>query len=78
MNIVKQLLLCPRYFFIWLVKIYQVTLRPFMGGHCRFEPTCSTYSIEVFKKYGAIRGLYKTAWRILRCNPLGGSGYDPP
>ncbi|MDP7008304.1 MAG: membrane protein insertion efficiency factor YidD [Phycisphaerales bacterium] len=60
------------------VKLYQITLRPFLGGQCRFEPTCSDYSIEAFRKHGAWKGLAKTIYRILRCNPFGGSGYDPP
>jgi putative membrane protein insertion efficiency factor len=65
-------------FFIMLVLLYQLTLRPFLGGHCRFHPTCSDYSIEAFKKYGAAKGLVKTLYRILRCNPFGGCGHDPP
>ncbi len=68
----------PMYFCVYLVRAYQVTLRPFLGGQCRFHPTCSDYSIEAFYKYGAIKGAGKTIWRILRCNPLGGCGHDPP
>jgi len=61
-----------------LVRLYQVTLRSVMGGQCRFQPTCSEYALEALAKYGAIRGGMKSLWRILRCNPWGGCGYDPP
>jgi putative membrane protein insertion efficiency factor len=64
--------------FILFVKIYQVTLRPIMGGHCRFQPTCSDFAIEALVKYGGIKGGGKALYRILRCNPWGGCGYDPP
>jgi putative membrane protein insertion efficiency factor len=63
---------------ILLVRIYQATLGGFMGGHCRFMPTCSEYSIEALTKHGAFRGTWLTVRRILRCHPWGGSGFDPP
>jgi putative membrane protein insertion efficiency factor len=59
------------------VRMYQATLAPVMGGHCRFQPTCSHYSIEALKVHGAIRGSWLTIRRILRCHPLGGFGFDP-
>lgn len=63
--------------FILLVRIYQVTLGPLMGGHCRFVPTCSEYAIEAYRVHGPFRGTWLTARRVLRCHPLGGHGYDP-
>lgn len=62
---------------ILLVRLYQVTLSPIMGGHCRFQPTCSMYSIEALAVHGAWRGTWLTIRRILRCNPFGGAGFDP-
>ena len=44
---------------------------------CRHLPTCSEYTIEAINKYGVFKGILKGAYRILRCNPLGSSGYDP-
>ena len=44
---------------------------------CRFYPTCSQYTKEAILKYGCIKGLFLGIKRILRCNPLGGMGYDP-
>ena len=60
-----------------LVRLYQVSLSRVMGGHCRFQPTCSHYAIEAFETHGALRGCWLTARRLLRCHPLGGFGYDP-
>ena len=64
------LLLVP----IW---IYQKAISPLLGPSCRFTPTCSQYAVEALKKHGPFKGLYLAVWRILRCNPWGGSGYDP-
>ncbi|MCL1850346.1 MAG: membrane protein insertion efficiency factor YidD [Bacteroidetes bacterium] len=63
--------------FIGLIKVYQFTLSPFLGKQCRFTPTCSQYGIEAIQKYGALKGSWLTIKRIIRCNPWGGSGYDP-
>jgi len=63
---------------ISLARAYQAVLSPLMGGHCRFVPTCSNYFIETVRKYGPWRGAAKGVWRVLRCNPFGGRGYDPP
>lgn len=68
----------PGEFLIFLVRIYQWTLSPLIGRQCRFQPTCSHYYIGAVRKYGAIRGSWKGLIRIIRCNPWGGSGYDPP
>ena len=63
---------------IGMVRLYQMTLSPLLGGHCRYWPTCSQYFIDAVRKYGPLRGSLKGIWRILRCNPWGGRGYDPP
>ena len=44
---------------------------------CRFYPTCSNYAKEAITKYGFLKGTFLSIKRILRCNPFGGSGYDP-
>ena len=65
------------WFFIALIKVYQFTLSPFLGRQCRFVPTCSQYGIEAIQKHGALKGGWLAIKRIVRCNPWGGSGYDP-
>jgi uncharacterized protein len=68
----------PAWLLIALVRVYQWTISPALGRHCRFEPTCSAYFIESVRKYGAIRGSVRGVWRICRCNPWNPGGYDPP
>lgn len=63
--------------FVMLIRFYQVCISPLKPASCRFTPTCSQYGLEAFRKHGPIKGLILTTWRILRCNPWGGSGYDP-
>ncbi len=63
---------------IGIVRIYQKTLSPFFGGGCRFYPSCSEYSIQAIYKQGAFRGVFKTIWRLLRCNPFSKGGIDYP
>lgn len=62
---------------IKLIRLYQVTLSPYMGRQCRYTPTCSNYAIEALQKHGLLRGSWLALRRILRCAPWGGSGYDP-
>ncbi len=60
-----------------LIRFYQMCISPLLPPRCRFMPTCSQYAQEAILKYGAIKGGTLAARRILRCHPLGGSGYDP-
>jgi putative membrane protein insertion efficiency factor len=60
-----------------LIRGYQRFISPVSPPACRFEPTCSHYAYEAIAKYGIIKGGRLAAWRVLRCNPWGGSGYDP-
>lgn len=60
-----------------LVYTYQWTLRPFIGAHCRFEPSCSHYALDALRQHGAAHGSYLAARRVLRCNPWTPGGYDP-
>lgn len=60
-----------------LIRLYQITLSPYMGKNCRFTPTCSAYAIEALQKHGLLKGSCLAVWRILRCNPYCKGGYDP-
>ncbi len=62
---------------IFMVLLYRVTLGRVMGGHCRFQPSCSQYMIDAVQKHGPIKGGWRGLRRIARCHPFGGSGYDP-
>ncbi|MFL2659383.1 MAG: membrane protein insertion efficiency factor YidD [Alphaproteobacteria bacterium] len=62
---------------IFIILLYRYTISYFIGRSCRFEPSCSQYTIDAINKYGVLRGIYKGIKRILRCCPYGGSGYDP-
>lgn len=64
-------------FLIFLVRIYQKAVSPWLGPNCRYQPTCSAYMIEALKKHGLFKGFYLGCRRILGCHPWGGSGYDP-
>ncbi len=66
-----------KYLLIGLIRVYQYTLRPFIGAHCRFEPHCSAYAIDACRTHGALRGLGLSVWRVLRCNPWNAGGSDP-
>ncbi len=69
------------HFIDWLlilpIRFYQKFISPLTPPTCRFTPTCSQYAIEAIRKHGPFKGLALAVWRILRCNPWGGSGYDP-
>jgi uncharacterized protein len=65
------------------IRIYQCTLSPLLaliagpGSGCRFKPTCSRYFLDAVEKHGFLRGSWIGLKRIARCQPWGGSGYDP-
>ncbi|KAG8376905.1 hypothetical protein BUALT_Bualt09G0112800 [Buddleja alternifolia] len=61
-----------------MLRFYKREISPLMPNSCRYVPTCSEYSMIAYKKYGVVKGTVLTAWRLCRCNPLGGSGFDPP
>ncbi len=60
-----------------LIAGYQKTLSPIIGRQCRFYPSCSEYTKQAIIRHGFFTGCALGAWRILRCNPLCKSGFDP-
>ena len=62
---------------IFIIRTYQVTISPLLGNRCRFNPTCSEYAIQSLNKKGLLMGLFLSAHRISRCNPLFKGGDDP-
>jgi uncharacterized protein len=71
----------PRFAALGAVAIYRAAISPVIhainGPACRFEPSCSAYARDAIAEYGMIRGAAMAIWRVARCNPLGGHGYDP-
>jgi len=60
-----------------LIRLYQLTLSPWLGRQCRYDPTCSKYAAEAIERFGVTRGVWLAAKRLGRCHPWGRSGYDP-
>ena len=73
-NVVSKALAWP---LIQLVRFYRLAISPWLGGNCRFDPTCSSYAIEALQVHGIFKGTWLAIHRIGRCHPWGGSGYDP-
>ncbi len=67
----------PAALLIALVRGYRLLLKPWLGNACRFEPTCSAYTLEALQRHGALRGAALGGWRLLRCHPWCDGGCDP-
>ena len=62
---------------IAFIHLYRALLSGWLGGQCRFFPTCSHYAESAIREHGAVRGLGLATWRIARCNPYSRGGIDP-
>jgi putative membrane protein insertion efficiency factor len=62
---------------IWLIRVYQYAVQPFLGRSCRFHPSCSEYAVESLRRHGVIKGLWLASRRVGRCHPWNAGGYDP-
>ncbi|KAL7508943.1 hypothetical protein ACHAWX_000740 [Stephanocyclus meneghinianus] len=60
------------------IGFYKKWISPLLPPACRFLPTCSQYGVQAIQEFGPTKGVILTAWRLARCSPLGGKGYDPP
>ncbi len=65
---------------VGLIRLYRLVLSGWLGGQCRFYPTCSRYAEEAILEHGAIRGSAMAAWRLAKCGPFtpGGVDHVPP
>lgn len=67
----------------FLIRVYQWVISPVIRaicgptGGCRFDPSCSQYTLEAVRLHGTVRGLWLGLKRIARCHPWGGAGHDP-
>lgn len=64
--------------FLFFLRGYKKYISPGLGTNCRFLPSCSEYMMEAIEIHGSGKGLLLGLWRIMRCNPFGKVGYDPP
>jgi uncharacterized protein len=60
------------------IGFYKQIISPLLPPACRFVPTCSQYGVQAIEEFGPTIGILLIAWRLLRCSPIGGKGYDPP
>ena len=66
-----------KYILLGLIKFYQKCISPLFPAKCKYHPTCSSYALTAFRRFGFIRGFLLAGWRILRCNPWSMGGFDP-
>jgi putative membrane protein insertion efficiency factor len=59
------------------IAVYQRWISSARPRRCRFEPTCSAYAVESVERFGVLKGMTLSAWRLLRCNPFTHGGFDP-
>jgi putative membrane protein insertion efficiency factor len=62
---------------ILFIRLYQLLISPALPSSCRFAPSCSKYTLEAIQRYGAVKGGWLGARRLLRCHPWHPGGYDP-
>ena len=67
----------PQIILIGVVKAYRLLISPSLGSNCRFEPSCSAYSLQALNQHGATLGSYLTLRRLVRCQPWCEGGHDP-
>jgi len=65
------------YFFVKIIRLYQIILSPILGSNCRYHPTCSQYMIDAINEWGILKGGILGIKRIAKCHPLGSKGFDP-
>jgi hypothetical protein len=68
----------PRRIAIALIRLYQMSLGRFLGGSCRFHPSCSEYAVLAIRADGVLAGGARSLWRLLRCGPWSAGGVDHP
>ena len=62
---------------VYIIKFYRFFISPLFPNVCRYYPSCSTYAIEAFERYGLLKGFIKSIKRLLTCSSFYPGGYDP-
>lgn len=75
-SILIALWLFPRNLAIALMLTYRKVISPLYGQVCRYYPSCSSYSLQSFQRFGLVRGVWLTIARLFRCNPYSQGGVD--
>ncbi len=70
----EQIVIC---FIVGILRVWHYMFSPWLGVRCRFEPTCSKYSVTAYKRFGLLRGSILTIYRVFRCHPMCKGGHDP-
>lgn len=60
-----------------LIDVYRMAVSPWLGTHCRFEPSCSLYMRAAILRFGLARGIWGGLRRVSRCHPFHPGGFDP-
>jgi uncharacterized protein len=76
-TLIQRVARVPAQLLIALVRGYRFFLSPWLGSSCRFEPSCSAYSLQALGQHGAVAGSYLTLHRLVRCGPWCAGGHDP-
>ena len=76
-RLMNALMGLPQIVLMLVVNGYRFWLSPWLGSACRFEPSCSAYSLQALHQHGAVIGSYLTLRRVVRCHPWCDGGHDP-
>ena len=60
-----------------LIRLYQLVVSPYLPASCRYAPSCSHYAAQALSRHGLVIGTGLSLYRLVRCVPWGGSGFDP-
>ena len=77
LQIVRPIFTVAKIGALFLIRVYQAVLSPFLGPSCRFSPSCSEYAYQAITRYGPLKGSILSVKRICRCHPFHPGGFDP-